>query len=502
MKMIDKRCWQIRSLVCLLAAALAGASMEAAQPQPGGATRSSQPAMKTYGQGTKVIEVDAGQVTGKIHSLLGVNRGPISFPRREGERVISHVENFKQFGVDIIRTHDFYGPTDWWMLFPDWKADPALERSYDFATSDERIRNIVENGFQCFYRLGTSWRGRQLKPINDPPGTVRDGSGRVTHVAEREDFRKWATINVQTLRHYREGWNGGFKYPIEYWEIWNEPDLREQFWTGTPEQFYVLFEETAKALKTAFPKIKVGGPGCTGAFREPYVEGLIEYCRRHQVPLDFYSWHSYGRPGEFNPYNYYKAARVIREALDKNGFKETENIITEWNAGIRDFLFSDVSAGAAYYASTLGMLLDAGVSRAFQYCGDVHPGLGMHELQTGNAKISAWAFAAWKQMLKTPDRLVTRGSDERGYYVVAGKDATGQRVSLLISDFQSAHDKFQVKLSNLPWSNDTSFKVKRQLLDQGHKLSIVEETFGKGRSFTMERPFGCAAVCVIELERE
>jgi len=51
-------------------------------------------------------------------------------------------------------------------MFPRWEADPKDPDSYDFSSSDERIRAIVENGFRCFFRLGTSWKGRNIRPIS------------------------------------------------------------------------------------------------------------------------------------------------------------------------------------------------------------------------------------------------------------------------------------------------------------------------------------------------
>ena len=83
--------------------------------------------------------------------------------------------------------------------------------------------------------------------------------------------------------------------------------------------------------------------------------------------------------------------------------------------------------------STLACLLDAGVSRAFQYCGDRHPGLGLHDLRSNEPKICAWALAAWKQLLETPERLEATGSDQRGYNVVAGKSADQARSGLRCS---------------------------------------------------------------------
>jgi len=447
----------------------------------------------------RVVTVNAARTTGEIRSLLGVNRGPLSWPREPGAPTVSHVESYRRFGIDFIRTHDFYGPTDWHAIFPRWEADPTDPASYDFRSSDERIRAIVEHGFRCFYRLGTSWRGRRLEPINDPPGTRRDALGRVTHVADRADFQKWAVIAAHTVRHYTEGWNNGFQFPIEYWEVWNEPDLAAQFWTGTSEQYYQLYEETARAIKAVNPKLKVGGPACTGGLREAYVERFLRYCAEHNVPLDFFSWHSYGGRGEFNPYQFRSDAERIRHALDDAGFPHAENINTEWNAGIQRGLFSHTPSGAAFYASVLANLLDADVDHAFQYCGDQHPGLGLHEMRSGAPKICAYAFAAWKQLLETPERLEATGSDHHGYNVVAGKSADNRRVQVLVSDFQSTDRAFRLQLNNLPWPAHTRVSIKRWLLDDTHRLSLVEEASATGHALTLERPFGSGSVCLVEL---
>jgi hypothetical protein len=448
----------------------------------------------------KQMEVDASKTVGKIYSLLGTNCGPVFFSREQSQPPDNFIESYRRLGIDIIRTHDFYGPTDWYVIFPKWDADPNDPASYDFASSDTRIKPILANGFQCFYRLGTSWKGARREPINDPPGTLRGPDGRVTHQADRADFQKWATICAQTVRHYTQDWKAGFHYDIEYWEIWNEPDLAAQFWTGTPEQYYLLYEEAARAIKQFNPKLKVGGPACTGALREAYVEGFLAYCRDHRVPLDFFSWHSYGGRGDFNPYKFHQDALRVRKALDQHGFPNAENIITEWNAGIQQTLFSETPEGAAFYASTLACLMDANIQRAFQYRGDRQPGLGLHDFRTGEPKICADAFVAWKRLLETPRRLVTSGSDQRGYNILAGKSLDDRRVQVLISDFRSGHSAFRLQLKNLPWEASTPVAVKRWLLDGEHRLTAVEESAEKGRDITLERPFHAGSVCLIVIE--
>jgi len=460
-------------------------------------------ALKGYGSGTHPVTVDAARTVGRIRSLLGTNRGPVSWERRSDRIACDHTEALKRFGVDGIRTHDFYGPTDWYVIFPDFSADPDDPAAYDFRSSDARIRPICERGFECLFRLGTSWRGppESSPPINDPPGTVRDAAGRVVHEADRDDFRKWARICVHIIQHYTEGWNDGQEYPICYWEVWNEPDLREQFWAGRIEQYYVLYEEAARAIKAHRADLKVGGPACTGALRETCVQRFIQYCRDRKVPLDFFSWHSYGARGAMNPYVYRETASRIRQALDDAGFTEAENFCTEWNAGIKHRLISQTPAGAPFYASALAAMLDGGLDRAFQYCGDMHPGLGLFERPSGEPKICAYAFEAWKRLCETPHRLAATGADRKGYAVVAGRDEPGRRVRVLVSDFQSGCDGFALRVEQLPWADDEAFTVTCRVLDADHRLETVHESTGRGRTATVERAAKAPSVWLIEIER-
>lgn len=461
-----------------------------------------EPVPQTYGEGVKSLQVNCAARAGLIRPLLGTNRGPVNWPSDPVAPVWDFAENFREFGIESIRSHDFYGPTDWWVIFPDFTADADAAESYDFTSSDERIAPILDAGFECFYRLGTSWKGNNPRPINDPPGTVRMPGGRVFHVADRSDCEKWADICSHIVRHYNQGWAAGHNYGIRYWEIWNEPDLSSQFWTGTPAQFYMLYEETAKALKDLDPALKVGGPGLSGAFTDIYRDGLLRWCRKTGAPLDFYSWHTYGGRDDYNPYCYYEYGIRVRKALNRYGYDNAESIVTEWNAGIRDEVFSDTPAGVAYYASSLMNMCNAGVIRAYQYVGDNHPGLGLHGHETGLPVRATEALIAWKQMLATPLRVVAIGSDEKGYNIAAGMNETGQRVHILISDYQSNHTGWGLHVTNLPWEPTTPFEATRWVLDPSQtQMEAVETIKGTGRKFVLKRNMNRRTICLIEIRR-
>src|SRR5262249_33510056 len=96
---------------------------------------------------TRTIEVDAGKVIGNIRSFQGTNAGPLPL----APQLPNATAQYKEMRIDIVRTHDFFGPTDIdakWpkpdqiaravkadganSIFRDWDADPENEESYNF----------------------------------------------------------------------------------------------------------------------------------------------------------------------------------------------------------------------------------------------------------------------------------------------------------------------------------------------------------------------------------
>jgi hypothetical protein len=118
------------------------------------------------------VVVDAGSTAGTLRSLQGVNGAPLpnvhkpmGFPfggwHMPGE--IDATQGYRRARIDIVRTHDSYGPGDidsrfgpcWGMpdvmawahrdvlsIFPDPNADPDDPKSYNFAPTDQLIASI------------------------------------------------------------------------------------------------------------------------------------------------------------------------------------------------------------------------------------------------------------------------------------------------------------------------------------------------------------------------
>ncbi len=419
------------------------------------------------------IVVDAAEATGTIRSLQGINVGPRGHDRQ------SHMfRQYRDIGVDYVRTHDYYGPSDMHVLFPDLSADPDDETSYDFVSTDRELEAIKRVGAEILFRLGESW-GRPRAPVT-----------RVAPV----DQDAWAQAAAHVARHYNDGWADGFRWDIEYWEVWNEPDI-DIFWTGTPEEFYGLYEKVARALKAYDPSLKVGGPGL--AWDGQFLVGLLTYCRDNDVPLDFVSWHMYPNGG--NPLAPTERAAQVQRGLDAFGFPDAESLFTEWNISVQgDYEHLRDATGAAWTASALTYMQDSTIAISNRYRGN--GGLGMFTAEGFYTK-PAYAFLAHRRLLDTPLRLPASGGDMDGYTVIAGRDGAGRAVQILISDYDSDRTGFDLSVSSLPWDSRQPFRYERYLLDDTLNLTLVEAASvppGSG-SFTTSEAMSAPAVQLIRL---
>jgi xylan 1,4-beta-xylosidase len=119
-----------------------------------------------------------------------------------------------------------------------------------------------------------------------------------------KDYSKWAELVFQFVRHLRERY-GDSEVKTWLWEVWNEPDI--DYWKGTPEEYFKLYDFSADAVLRALPEANVGGPDTTGPGRPKAAEFLrrfLQHCDSGQnfatgktgAPLRFISFHPKGSP--------------------------------------------------------------------------------------------------------------------------------------------------------------------------------------------------------------
>lgn len=283
------------------------------------------------------------KITGKVRAMHAVGQPP-----RLGISS-DHMHYLTDAHIPYSRLHDVAGAfggnlyVDIPNIFRDFSADEDCPESYDFAFTDLLLADLAKAKCEPIFRLGVTIENYQHI--------------RAYRIFPPADFEKWAKICEHIVRHYNEGWASGFHYDIKYWEIWNEPDNGESdennmMWRGTPEEYYRLYEVTAKRLKARFgDKIKVGGFASCGfydLFKEPKKYGLdipprgepnpreqhfmrfaddfLAHVKNTGAPLDFFSWHSYASVSDTEI-----MADYVERLLDKYDLAGVETQLNEWN---------------------------------------------------------------------------------------------------------------------------------------------------------------------------
>lgn len=419
------------------------------------------------------LTIDFSNTHGVIRPLHGVNLGPLCY-----RGMVDLSTYHRELNPPLTRLHDVvwvnYDAVDISTIFRDFRDDPADPANYDFAATDDYLAAIVRVSSPILYRLGESIEHTPRKYRVHPPA----------------DFAKWAQVCCQIIRHYNEGWAGGFHHGIRYWEIWNEPENQPAMWTGTDTQFLELYEVTARAIKSGWPDLKVGGPslGYTGEFAgdafKPgeFLQRFLRYCRDRGVPLDFFSWHRYS--GE--PSNYARRARAIRRLLDDHGFTRTESHLNEWNylpnedwrpmmkegQGLPRQQWADEMRGpqgAAFVAWSLLSLQDAPVDMANFYTAEIQA-FGLFNFH-GVPQKTFHAVKACRLLLDTPRRVATPLCVAGQVAVAAGLDHDGARGAILMSNFHTTEPLPALILRRLPWAAPTEFEL--YLVDQDHDLELT-----------------------------
>ncbi|RYZ98980.1 MAG: hypothetical protein EOP47_17990 [Sphingobacteriaceae bacterium] len=375
----------------------------------------------------------------------------------------------KEIGISEIRTHDIKC-MDWDLIFTDWNADPLKPQSYDFTAADSVMKGLVLQNFTPFLRLGVSFAASKKK---------REGG------TNPPDPKKWSIIAERIVAHYVDGWASGFKYPVKYIEIWNEPDLG--FYTGGPEKFKALFRESLTYIKKAHPTLKVGGCGVAHvALHKNYGDLLIAYLAdpngdgsyNDRVPLDFFSWHVYEQNKGSDAF--IKFARLVKTSLDKHGYNNTESLCTEWNSALASPYLNTVEAGVDVGA-TLIAAENFGVTGVYFY--PLIETWGMFKISNmGTARFKqniitlkwnsmAWAHKTYHDLrIQTPLRIPAV-IDNENVQGIASKSADNKKVKIMLCGKGPFIKDVSINIKALPSS---SYNVTWKALT-GQGMTVVKK---------------------------
>ena len=152
---------------------------------------------------------------------------------------------------------------------------------YNFYKVGVLYDNILALGMKPFVEL--SFMPQLL--AKDPTRTFVYGSV----PSMPKDMQQWRGF-IQSYLAYLFHRYGEDEVCSWYFEVWNEPDLSDTFFKDSQNGYLQLYAETAHAIKDFCPRLQVGGPA-TSASR--WIDLMVDYCKKNNVPLDFVSTHQY-----------------------------------------------------------------------------------------------------------------------------------------------------------------------------------------------------------------
>jgi len=431
------------------------------------------------------VNADFSTITGSIKPMHSVNNGPASIRGNGNDGY------FRDAAIPFARNHDAnfapsYGAphtVDIIAIFPDFDADENDPASYDFHLTDEYNERIMAAGTKVFYRLGNKIEHESKRYGAIPP----------------KDPHKWARICEHIIRHMNEGWADGHHYGIEYWEIWNEPDLHPQCWDGPEDKFFELFEIAARHLKACFPNLKIGGPAVTGVGNKRFVIPFFDYITRDKsnpVPLDFFSFHCYARTPLDIRWNAVEARRI----LDEYGYTDTETILNEWNyvkawqpADVMLYSYRVIPSlkGSSFVAGSMLACQHSPLDHLMYYDARINTGWnGLFDALSQTPLKPYYAIRGFGTLYKLKNE-VSCDSDCGDVYAAAAVSDDGQEAALLLTYYKD-HESIdgtrcedEAKRLRIGWSGfaaDTGVTVEYRFIDGSDDVGVrVEEVFFGGR---------------------
>ncbi len=418
----------------------------------------------------ETLHINLTKTYGEFKRLNATNGGPWH-KRGVATQFRSNLEEYKAARIPYSRNHDvgylpiYGGPYshDISCIFPNFDADPYNPASYDFACTDEDILVCLEANTKTFYRLGQTIEHQVKKHGTIPP----------------KDFKKWAVICEHIIRHYTEGWAEGFHHDMDYWEIWNEPDLdtedsvNRRTWGGTYAQFFDFYETAAKHLKSCFPHLKFGGPAL--AFRDEFAEEFLKTMKERNVPLDFFSWHIYLN----EPINLKIRANKMRGFLDKYGYEDAESICNEWNY-IKNWTDKYIYSieqehslkGAAVIMSCMSVAQKNPLDMLMYY--DTRPSImnGVFDFYTARPMKGYYALY-WYGMFYDMAAEVRAENQIDNIYELSGIDENGKTLSVIT--YYSDNDESPNKNVTVDYGKqDAEYEI--YMVDEEHNGELIKTT--------------------------
>ncbi len=346
----------------------------------------------------RVISVDAAKVKGDHNKAFRkcVGSGYAYLGLREDYR--QHLAIVREeCGFEFVRFHGLL--SDNMGIYGEHRDGRPL---YNWQYLDKLYDGILDVGMKPFVEVGFM------------PEALASGKQTIFHwrgnVTTPKSYERFGELVENLARHLTTRY-GKDEVRTWYFEIWNEPNL-SIFFSGNMNDYFRLYEVTAKAIKGVCSDYRVGGPASAGP---AWINETIDFCYTNRIPIDFISTHAYavhGAVDEFgtqllnmitDPDSIVKEVKQVRGWIDSSKMSELELHFTEWSTSYssRDPVH-DSYVSAPFILSKLKRVGTLATSMSYWTFSDVfeeagpgpghfHGGFGLLNLQ-GLRKPSFFAY--------------------------------------------------------------------------------------------------------------
>ncbi|MBA2588859.1 MAG: beta-xylosidase [Alphaproteobacteria bacterium] len=218
---------------------------------------------------------------------------------KDGRVLLRKLRDLSPVSVQV-RVHHLFTSGDGvpelkWSSTNVYREDAGGKPIYDFKILDGIFDEFKAAGVTPMVELGFMPKdltsGTNDYQVHYP---ARPTSGAVQ--APPKDFGKWQEL-VRVFTDHLVKRYGASTVRGWYFEVWNEPDI--DYWHGTPEQYWQLYDHAVAGVRAALPGALVGGPATTGpnnpkAYK--FLDDFLTHVSRDKVPMDFISFHVKGLP--------------------------------------------------------------------------------------------------------------------------------------------------------------------------------------------------------------
>lgn len=255
------------------------------------------------------IQIDATKTRGDLTPIwrfFGYDEANYTY-MKDGKKLLSEIGQFGGPQV-FIRCHHLLtsgngSPALKWSSTNAYTEDAQGNPVYDWTITDRIFDTYLKCGVKPYVQLGFMPQPLSIHPQDyphDPPSDSKINPGKGFSYPPK-DYAKWDELAYQWARHCVEKY-GQAEVEKWYWEVWNEPNI--DYWRGSHEDYFKLYDYAVDGVRRALPTARVGGPEVAGGPGGEFLHEFLDHCAHGTnyatgqtgVPLDFISFHAKGSP--------------------------------------------------------------------------------------------------------------------------------------------------------------------------------------------------------------